>query len=114
MQQTSARGSGRESDAGRGSGARDARGEAEAEQRSEQGRSGQGRQDTAERAVDAAVLWMRAERRCQVLARFEVPVRVLAPSRPHQNQIALSTAMVNQQRRLLLLVLLQLRLRLRL
>ena len=39
-------------------------------------------QDTAERAVDAAVLWMRAERRCQVLARFKVPVRVLAPSRP--------------------------------
>ena len=37
---------------GEGGGARDARGEAEAEaeQRSEQGRSGQGRQDTAERA----------------------------------------------------------------
>jgi hypothetical protein len=55
----------------------------------------------------AAVLWMRAERRCQVLTRFEVLVRVLAPSRPHQ--IALSTAIVYQQ-----LLLLQLRLRLRL
>jgi hypothetical protein len=40
-----------------------------------------------------------------VLTRFEVLVRVLAPSRPHQ--IALSTAIVYQQ-----LLLLQLRLRL--
>lgn len=42
-----------------------------------------------------------------MLTRFEVLVRVLAPSRPHQ--IALSTAIVYQQ-----LLLLQLRLRLRL
>lgn len=106
VQQTSARGSGRESDAGRGSGARDARGEAEAEQRTAS-RAGHSRaRCVCGRVVDAGGATVPGAR-CSPDSRCRSGFSLRVVPGPHQ--IALSTTIVYQQQ-----LLMQLRLRLRL